>query len=231
VSGRELRIPHRGLDQPVLGAIDDTRRALEGEDRALARGVLTERLFAGDETVGEVIAHLESLSSEERRAIADRAREAAGLVSFTEQARNLERARALRWPPSPPPAKPEEPKIQRCHAPGCGEVSSTAMQGPTPTAARKWFCPAHRTAKAGYQPGDLDPAKPSVRVDRLGCPLPPPHEEKFYGALYARMDREFKQREAQRTAERERIAKLEAEHRAKLPGPPAGFRPPNYGDG
>ncbi len=227
MSEYELHIPHRGPDQPVLDAIDDTRLALEGDDRAVARGVLTERLLAGDETVGEVIEHLESVSSEERRAIADRAREDAGLLSFTEVEKNQELARIRRWPPKPPSPPPAKDRIQTCHAEGCEEVSSRPGWGPSPTPVRKWWCPRHRDQAA---PGDLDPPKPSVRVDRFGHWREPPHVEKFYSELYSKMAREFEESEAQKVAERERIAKLEVEHRGTL-RPPAGFRPPHYGEG
>ena len=187
--------------------------------------------LAGDETVGEVIEHLESVSSEERRAIADRAREDAGLVSFTEVEKNQELARIRRWPPAPPSPPPEQDRIQECHAEGCRRFPRRPGWGPTPSDAKRWFCSRHRTPEAGYQPGDLDPPKPSVRVDQRGHLLPPPHVEKFYEELYSKMQREFEQSQAQRKAELERIAKLEAEHRPNLPGPPAGFRPPDHGDG
>jgi hypothetical protein len=64
----EVHIPNRGPDQPILEALDDVRHTLEGEDRAVTHALLKEQLLAEDrETIGEVIAGLESMERSERR--------------------------------------------------------------------------------------------------------------------------------------------------------------------
>jgi hypothetical protein len=76
-------------------------------------------------TVGDLLDRIEGASPEQRRQIADEAREAAGLTSFTEIEANQKQAEELRWPPTPPSSGSRDENgcaIQKC--PHCEAVSS-----------------------------------------------------------------------------------------------------------
>lgn len=65
----EIAIPFRDRNQPILEAVDDLRLALDGEERNLAREILSDALLnEGDRTVGDLLGRLEAASPDERRA-------------------------------------------------------------------------------------------------------------------------------------------------------------------
>jgi hypothetical protein len=55
MSDFEIRIPYRSRDEQILETLNDLRHALDGDDRAVARELLTEAMLRqGKETIGEV---------------------------------------------------------------------------------------------------------------------------------------------------------------------------------
>jgi hypothetical protein len=60
----ELRIPHHGADEPTLDVIGSLRHMLpDREERRVVRQVLTDRMLAGDERIGDVLDHLGRMST------------------------------------------------------------------------------------------------------------------------------------------------------------------------
>lgn len=76
-----LSFAHRGPDQRLIDTFAD-QRVLSTEEREIARSILFG--FAtepGFETVGDVLDHIEGMSSPERRRLLDEARVDAGLAT------------------------------------------------------------------------------------------------------------------------------------------------------
>jgi hypothetical protein len=224
-----IRIPYRDRNQPLdAEAVSDLPRALAGDERTVARQLLMDARGGGALTVGQALDDLERATPAQRRTRLDRARADAGLPTLGALEEQRSRAAANRWPPPPPQTelqRDEQGKaIQTCAAPGCEAVSSTREGALQPVAARRWHCEEHR---GQAEPGDMEPFEEVVRVDRFGMPLPRPEVEEYYGRLYAQMEHEHQLAVAQRDADAERLAQVEAEYRSGLEAP-AGFRPPNY---
>ena len=77
----KLRIPHRGRDEPLdPRAVSELQLALDDpEERAVARKLMLDAMFAGTETVGGLLDSLAALTPAERRQKLDEARQSAGL--------------------------------------------------------------------------------------------------------------------------------------------------------
>jgi hypothetical protein len=154
----EFRLPHRRLDQPILDAISSDLDVLEDEERLVAREVLKEQLLTeGRETIGEVIADLESMERPERRELVERARSRAGLpllssVEFEAEQRRRDAA-------APPQRDGNGCSLQVCHEPNCRAFPLDHVGAHAPHPARKWWCDEHRHLAAE---GDLDDWTPSM---------------------------------------------------------------------
>jgi hypothetical protein len=119
-------------------------------------------MAAGVATVGGILDLVEQGSPEQRRRLADLAREAAGLRSFTTIEWEAElQADQERWRRAAPPRRdPDGRSFQVCHEPGClAQAFDSATGAPAPVAAKRWWCEAHRAG----QEDDMEPWSRSYR--------------------------------------------------------------------
>jgi hypothetical protein len=135
------------------------RHTLEGEDRAVTHALLKEQLLAEDrETIGEVIAGLESMERSERRELVERARERAGLRSLSSI--EFDQAQRQRDATAPPRRDADGGALQICHEPNCRAFPVDRVGAHAPHPARKWWCDEHRHLAAD---GDMEPWRSSLR--------------------------------------------------------------------
>jgi hypothetical protein len=229
----QLRIPHRNLDQPLAEALSDLPRHLpDAEDRAVARHLLRDAASSpGFETVGDLLDHVEQASPEQRREIADAAREACGLTTMSKIEEHRELARATSWPPTAPtaagPKRAADGKaVFPCAASGCERFSSGSLGEPQRINVRRWWCSEHRHLA---QPGDDEPVKDTIRIGRGGGLRMTAEAQEHYASEYERVRRAGRKRTEERSAAAAAIEKIEERYRreAKLP-PVAGV--PQGGD-
>jgi hypothetical protein len=157
----ELKLPFRDRAQDLLSAIDDTRE-LDGEDREVARQLMTDALLhEGKQTVGELLGDLERATREERRELVDRARSQANLPSLASVEFEAEQRR--RETTAPPPRDGDGRSIQVCHADGCSTTRVDPATGATlPVLERRWFCETHRDQASAH---DLEHWRSDLRWD------------------------------------------------------------------
>ena len=173
-----------------------------------------------------MVDELERATPQQRRAIADRARARAGLVTFTAIDERKRLAEIVKWPPPPRPQQPmrdwEGKAVQICHAEGCDLVSQERGVI-SPVAAKRWFCEQHRSQA---QPGDLDPAAgPSVRLSAWGGMRESVEAEEFYEKEYAKLRDEDRRRREQAAAEAQEHQRIAARYRATANLPPVAGVP------
>jgi hypothetical protein len=163
----DLKIPYRDRDQRLddPGVLDLPRALEDRDERAVADHLLIEAMAdPGLHTVGDLLDAVEQASPQQPRRIADQAREAAGLKTFTtiewEAAQERHRRAAA------PPRDVDGRSLQICHEPGCAAQAVNPATGtPEPVAARRWWCEAHR---AGHE-ADMEPWTRSYRFRRWAC--------------------------------------------------------------
>ena len=192
------------------------------EERAVTRALALElALEPRIETMGDALDAIENADPATRRALLDRAREGAGLLSTerTEQ----RRAYDLANPQSSTGARSEFPI---CAAPECRSFPVNEVGAHARTHVRRWWCAAHEHLA---QPGDLEPRTSGIRYTRTGSLEFA--DEVEAEAERARVEAESRRkrneaREAQRREEGERLAELEAARDARFRSERfAGFRP------
>jgi hypothetical protein len=222
----EIRIPYRDRSDP-LPAVADAARALEGDDRAVARQIVLRGMTSGVATVGDLLDELDAMSPAERRALLDQARVGAGLPSTAEV--SAAAARKVRAPliPDSPPRDAAGCAIQICPAEGCGRYPLSPVSGATiPVKARRWWCPAHQHLAS---PHDMEPwTAPLVAFGPGGALVFPAEQAREAELAEREAERralELEQRRAQRIKEwsamqSERAAQADQFRRATLPGAP-----------
>ena len=147
----EIQIPHQDRSQTIGEAIRaHVDSELVGEERDVAFQLDPP---SGVETVGDLIDHVESLDSEGRRRLLDKARGAAGLE--TTGAVDAERALALA-------NSGTSSRLKGCAAPGCTAWPTDEVGLLTEVPDRVWWCESHRD-QAG--PDDHLPPEPKYVLD------------------------------------------------------------------
>jgi hypothetical protein len=200
-----LNLPFRDRSQPLTDP--DVLRlpeALEGEDRRVADRLLVDAMADPDlATIGDLIDRIGRASPQDRRRIADQAREAAGLKSFTAIDWEAEAERGRRA--APPRRDADGRSYQVCHEPGCAAQAVNAATGsPEPVAARRWWCADHR---CGHE-ADLEPWTPGLRYSETGALIDADDDAE------AERERERSDREQERM--RQRREQSQAERREQL---------------
>jgi hypothetical protein len=197
-----IAIPYQSREQTITEALAaGVERALEGEERDVATWLL---LQAKQETMGQLLDHVESLDEDGRRRLLDKARTAAGLdtVDDAEAHRRFEMANAAL-----PPGRDAEGKVfQGCAAKNCNAFPQDELGIPTPVADRVWWCGRHKD-----QAGAEDHLPPEVRYVLDPATMSP----RAVGAERERLLEEDRERE-RKAAEREQLRREEAERLANL---------------
>ena len=211
----DLKIPFRTRDQRLSDPqVLKLPEILEDpNERATATRVLMAGMAAGVQTIGDLLDEIEEASPEQRRRIADQAREAAGLPSFSavQSARQVDESRQ-RWKRSAPPRRDADGRaFLVCAASGCKVEPVSAETGaPEPVRARRWFCPTHRHLA---DPGDMDPWTTTLRYSETGLLLDPDDDadaERESERLRREQERQQQRREEVQAERAERIAERAA---------------------
>lgn len=218
----KIEIPFRDRSAPIHEVADCARETLEGEARAIAREIAFAALSRGNTRVGDLLDELDAAGPDGRRQILDQARERVGLESTVALDRSRELAQLTRWPPPPPP-KPETIARVVCAYEGCTAIPET-LGVPQTVNVKRWWCTDHRHLAPV---GDMDEPRMRVPIDARGFPLEPRHVRAHYAKVYAEEEARGRRLREERAAEGERLAALEAEHRAKHP-PESPWRIPGY---
>ncbi len=216
-----IQIPYRDREGLIVDVIDCAREILNGEELQVTEALAFGALERGTVRVGALLDELEQASPAERRALADQAREAAGLLSFSQIEENQEVARATRWPPPPPSSGPPRDgdgrALQQC--PHCAEISRS-VDGATigPVREKRWHCEQHRHLA---EPGDLEPWGEPMRFDPMTGGLrmseaAEAHYARVYERAVAEAAEQRRIKQEQRKREAEALAKVRERHEANV---------------
>jgi hypothetical protein len=219
----EVKIPYYDREERLVDAVGKLQRELDGEEVATFRGAALNVLFQrADATVGDLIEQFENADPDERRRLADAARESEGLETFSA----AERRRA--WEHQELNARTAALKrrdeygriMQTCAAEGCEAFTSDLYGMPCPSDLKRYWCSDHQHLA---EAGDLEPIPRGMPINPgTGLPLDPPDEEaqRKWDAYVERRQREREEL----AAGAERIRRLEDDYRKTLK-PPPGWGP------
>lgn len=203
----KIRIPHRDRSQPLDAAALDLPRALDGEDRQVARELLlTAALDPSMSTFGDLLDLLDGASADQRRAILDGARQRAGLPTAS---RIDFEARFAAVQPRRSRSTGARPQV--CGASGCLNRPMNPDGSDAMSDARRWFCAEHRDQAA---PADLEPTGPRLAYGPSGIVDVAAQEVEAERERHAEESRR-RQREAAQDERRADAAERDALERAR----------------
>jgi hypothetical protein len=158
----QIRIPHRGRDEPLTSVASNCRH-LPAPERDVARQIVFDGLAAGERTAAELLDRLAAIEPVDRRRLLDAARIEAGQATTDTLAARARQEAATKA--GTQRARDDSPwrlcAGRQADGTPCNSLPTNSLGIPVPVSVRKWFCSEH----AGQaQAGDMEAPPSPFRI-------------------------------------------------------------------